>query len=52
MVAPITMVGWFFIGVVFGEKDQATKLHSGMQETLHRLAAAAVANESRKYLSD
>lgn len=41
VIAPVTLIGWFIIGVVFGEKDQATKLHQGMQETLHRLAAAA-----------
>jgi polyketide cyclase/dehydrase/lipid transport protein len=38
---PITRIGWFIIGTLFGGKDRRTELHRGMQETLRRIAAVA-----------
>ena len=38
---PVTLVGWFIIGVVYGNKDRRGDLRRGMEETLRRLAALA-----------
>jgi hypothetical protein len=38
---PITPVGWFIIGTLFGGKDRRSDLHRGMQETLRKIAAVA-----------
>jgi Polyketide cyclase / dehydrase and lipid transport len=36
---PVTLFGWFIIGVLYGNKDRRGDLHRGMRETLQRLAA-------------
>jgi Polyketide cyclase / dehydrase and lipid transport len=36
---PVTMFGWFIIGVLYGNKDRRGDLHRGMSQTLQRLAA-------------
>jgi hypothetical protein len=36
---PVTLFGWFIIGVLYGNKDRRSDLHRGMSETLQRLAA-------------
>ena len=36
---PVTLVGWFIIGVLYGNKDRRGDLRRGMEETLRRLAA-------------
>ncbi|HEU4514816.1 MAG TPA: SRPBCC family protein [Nocardioidaceae bacterium] len=36
---PVTLFGWFIIGVVYGNKDRRGDLRRGMTETLQRLAA-------------
>jgi Polyketide cyclase / dehydrase and lipid transport len=36
---PVTLFGWFIIGVLYGNKDRRGDLHRGMTETLQRLAA-------------
>lgn len=36
---PLTLGGWFIIGVLFGLKDRRGDLRRGMAETLERLAA-------------
>lgn len=41
---PITVVGWFVIGVVFGHKDRRTALHENMVRSLARLAELAEAD--------
>lgn len=36
---PVTLFGWFVIGVLYGNKDRRGDLHRGMTQTLERLAA-------------
>jgi uncharacterized protein YndB with AHSA1/START domain len=38
---PLTLFGWFVIGVLYGNKDRRADLHRGMTQTLERLAALA-----------
>lgn len=38
---PISRIGWFVIGTLFGGKDRRGALRAGMEQTLRRLAAAA-----------
>lgn len=38
---PITLLGWFIIGTVFGQKERVDDLRRGMAETLERLADLA-----------
>lgn len=38
---PITLLGWFIIGTIFGQKDRADDIRRGMGETLERLAQIA-----------
>ncbi|TQM13881.1 SRPBCC family protein [Pseudonocardia kunmingensis] len=38
---PITRLGWFIIGTLFGGRDRRTDLRHGMHQTLQRVAAAA-----------
>ncbi len=38
---PVSRVGWFVIGQLYGRKDRRADLHAGMEKTLERLAAAA-----------
>ncbi len=38
---PVTIFGWFIIGVLYGNKDRRTDLHRGMTQTLQRLAVLA-----------
>src|SRR5438270_365607 len=40
---PLSPVGWFIIGVLFGRKDRHSDLRSGMQHTLERLRDVAEA---------
>ncbi len=35
---PVTLIGWFIIGVLYGNKDRRGDLRRGMTETLQRLA--------------
>jgi hypothetical protein len=37
---PVSRIGWFIIGTLFGRKDRQTDLHNGMTETLERLRRA------------
>lgn len=45
VVLPISRVGWFIIGVLYGIKDDRAALRTGMTETLERIRAAATAVE-------
>lgn len=38
---PISRMGWFIIGRLFGSRDRRAELRAGMETTLQRLAAAA-----------
>jgi hypothetical protein len=38
---PITAVGWFVIGVLYGRKDRRADLRTGMEETLERIREVA-----------
>ena len=38
---PLSRIGWFMIGVLFGRKDRRTDLRTGMELTLQRLRAVA-----------
>jgi hypothetical protein len=38
---PITRIGWFIIGTLFGGKDRRSELHRGMQETLRKITTVA-----------
>lgn len=35
---PLTVLGWFIIGVLYGRKDRRADLRRGMEQTLARLA--------------
>lgn len=39
VIRPITVVGWFVIGVLYGHKDRRTELRASMLATLDRLVA-------------
>lgn len=41
VTAPLTPMGWFIIGVLFGRKDRRADLRAGMERTLQRIRAAA-----------
>lgn len=38
---PVTLFGWFIIGVIYGNKDRRSDLRRGMTQTLERLATLA-----------
>ena len=38
---PISRIGWFVIGGLFGRKDRRADLRAGMMQTLERMRAAA-----------
>ena len=38
---PVSRIGWFIIGTLFGRKDRRTDLHRGMEQTLERLRHVA-----------
>jgi hypothetical protein len=38
---PLSPMGWFIIGTLFGRKDRRTDLRAGMDQTLERMRAAA-----------
>lgn len=38
---PISRVGWFIIGTLYGNHDRRADLRAGMEQTLHRLREAA-----------
>lgn len=40
VVKPLTIVGWFIIGTLYGVRDVRAQLRSGMEETLQRIQAA------------
>ena len=44
---PVSAVGWFVIGVLYGLGDRRSDLRAGMEETLGRLRAAAEAGARR-----
>jgi Polyketide cyclase / dehydrase and lipid transport len=37
---PVSRIGWFIIGTLFGRKDRQADLHEGMTQTLERLRHA------------
>ena len=43
---PVSAVGWFIIGGLFGRKDRRADLHLGMEQTLQRLQAVAEAGRT------
>ncbi len=48
VIRPLTIVGWFIIGVLYGRKDRRTDLRIGMEATLDRLAAVAATERRRQ----
>lgn len=44
---PVSLFGWFVIGVLFGRNDRRGDLRRGMTETLDRLAVVANKATSR-----
>ena len=38
---PVSRIGWFIIGTLFGRKDRRADLHAGMTQTLERLRQVA-----------
>jgi uncharacterized protein YndB with AHSA1/START domain len=38
---PLSPMGWFIIGTLFGRKDRRTDLRTGMEQTLERMGEAA-----------
>jgi Polyketide cyclase / dehydrase and lipid transport len=47
VVRPLTVVGWFVIGVLYGHKDRATELRASMSATLERIAEVVVGSPRR-----
>jgi Polyketide cyclase / dehydrase and lipid transport len=45
VVRPLTLVGWFVIGVLYGRKDRQTELRASMTSTLDRIAEAVGAQQ-------
>ena len=45
---PVSAVGWFIIGGLFGRKDRRTDLREGMQQTLRRLQVIAEADQTSR----
>ncbi|MBB3039085.1 SRPBCC family protein [Hoyosella altamirensis] len=41
VVKPVSRVGWFIIGTLYGIKDDRAVLRKGMEETLQRIQATA-----------
>jgi hypothetical protein len=39
VISPVKLIGWFVIGVLYGNKDRRSDLRRGMTITLERLAA-------------
>src|ERR1700728_2464456 len=44
---PLTAVGWFVIGTLFGRKDRHTDMRAGMEQTLERMRALAERDHER-----
>lgn len=42
---PVTLLGWFIIGVLYGNKDRRGDLRRGMTQTLDKLAALVEKSE-------
>ena len=38
---PVSRIGWFIIGGLFGRKDRRTDLRTGMEQTLQRMRSVA-----------
>ncbi len=47
VLKPITIVGWFIIGTLYGLKDQRSNLHNSMVDSLDRLAEIAERRDPR-----
>jgi hypothetical protein len=41
VVRPLTTIGWFIIGTLYGRKDRTSELRASMEQTLERIAAVA-----------
>jgi len=41
LVRPLTVIGWFVIGVLYGRKDRQTEVRASMTATLDRIAEVA-----------
>lgn len=52
VMRPVSRVGWFVIGSLFGCRDRRAELRQGMQETLERLRACAARSPHGKASSD
>jgi hypothetical protein len=48
---PITRLGWFVIGRLFGCRDRRTELRAGMEQTLDRIRETAERNARRTHTS-
>jgi hypothetical protein len=44
---PLTAVGWFIIGTLFGRRDRRTDMRAGMEQTLERMRAVAEQDVAR-----
>ncbi len=49
---PLTIVGWFIIGTLYGMKDRRSDLHRSMVATLDRLAEVATTAAPRQDTAD
>jgi len=45
VIEPVSRLGWFIMGTLYGRKDRRGELREGMRQTLERIAA--VASQSR-----
>jgi hypothetical protein len=47
VIKPITAIGWFIIGTLYGEKDRKTALFADMTDTLNRIKTAIESHGSQ-----
>jgi hypothetical protein len=45
VVRPLTLVGWFVIGVLYGRKDRQAELRASMDKTLERIAEVVTSQQ-------
>jgi hypothetical protein len=48
VTVPLSRLGWFVIGTLYGRTDRRTDLRTGMERTLERLQQVAVAGSQRR----
>jgi hypothetical protein len=52
VIKPLTIIGWFIIGTLYGLKDRQTGLHTSMTQSMDRVAELMEAAPSEQSTSD